>query len=70
MSTLSEVREAITHLSVQERAILAAELCGWEDDAWDVQMKQDAAAGHFQGMNNAALSEMTEGRCVPLEEGL
>ena len=65
-----EIREAIAQLGVEERASLAADLCGWQDDAWDAQMKQDAAAGRLQSMNDAAVREHAAGYTVPLEEGL
>ena len=45
MSTVAEIREAIAELSLEERAELFAELCGWEDVAWDLQMMAAAAAG-------------------------
>jgi hypothetical protein len=38
-------------LSVEERAEIAAKLCGWTDDNWDRQMKADAAAGKTQPLN-------------------
>jgi len=70
MSTLAEIRDAIAELSLEERAELIAELCGWEDDEWDRQMKADAAAGKFDEMNRRSLEDLRSGRCVPLEEGL
>ena len=70
MSTVAEIRDAIAELSLEERAELIAELCGWEDDEWDRQMKADAAAGKFDRMNQEALEDLRAGRCTPLEEGL
>jgi hypothetical protein len=70
MSTVAEIREAIAELSLEERAELIAELCGWEDDAWDLQMKAAAAAGKFDEMNRRALEDVRAGRCIPLEDGL
>src|SRR5947209_8607906 len=51
MSTITEIREAIEKLSLEERAELLAELHNWEDDEWDRQMRADAAAGRFDAMN-------------------
>src|SRR5438067_8446604 len=54
MSTITEIREAIQKLSLEERAELLADLQNWEDDNWDRQMKADAAAGKFDEMNRRA----------------
>jgi hypothetical protein len=54
MSTVQEIELAIEKLSLEERAGLIARLCGWSDDAWDRQMKTDAAAGKFARLNEDA----------------
>ena len=54
MSTVEEIKMAIGRLSLEERAEIAAELCGWTDDDWDRQMKGDAAAGKFATLNDAS----------------
>lgn len=51
MSTVEEIRTAIQKLSLEERAQITAELCGWTDDEWDCQMREDAAAGKFAALN-------------------
>jgi hypothetical protein len=43
--SLAEIKTAIQQLSFEERAELAAWLHGWEDDAWDEQMKRDIGSG-------------------------
>ena len=68
MSTVEEIKTAISRLSLEERAELTAELCGWTDDAWDRQMKADAAAGKFGPMNGAADAAHATGQTVPLED--
>ena len=45
MSTVAEIKAAISCLSLEERAEVARCLHEWEDDAWDRQMQQDLAAG-------------------------
>jgi hypothetical protein len=35
MSTVEEIKTAIGRLSLEERAEITAELCGWTDDDWD-----------------------------------
>lgn len=54
MSTVAEIKSAIEQLSIEERAELIADLCGWTDDDWDRQMKADAAAGKFASINREA----------------
>ena len=54
MSTVEEIKMAIGNLSLEERAEMLAELCGWTDDEWDSQMKHDAAAGKFTMLNEEA----------------
>jgi hypothetical protein len=70
VSTLTEIREAITHLTLAERAELMAELCAWEDDDWDRQMKNDARSGKFDTMNRQALDDLQADRCRSLESNL
>ena len=54
MSTVAEIRRAIGSLTVEERAEITAELCGWADDDWDRQMKRDAESGKFAAINRAS----------------
>ncbi len=54
MSTIADIKSAIERLSVEERAELVADLCGWRDDDWDKQMKADAKAGKFVALNEDA----------------
>lgn len=61
MSTVQEIKRAIEHLPIEERAALVAELCGWSDDAWDRQMKVDAQAGKFAALNEGAANDYHTG---------
>jgi hypothetical protein len=70
MSTIAEIRAAIAKLTLEEQAELAAELCGWEDDEWDRQMKADGAAGKFAAMDAKDREDLRAGRCLPLDENL
>lgn len=54
MSTVEEVKAALGKLTLEERAEVLSELCGWTDDDWDRQMKADAAAGKFAALNREA----------------
>jgi hypothetical protein len=68
MSTVEEIKTAISKLWLEERAELTAELCAWPDDGWDLQMKTDAAAGKFAPLNLEAQAARTAGRTVPLDD--
>ncbi len=43
--SVQEIKEAVQHLSLEEKAEVAACLHSWNDDAWDEQMKRDLASG-------------------------
>ena len=47
MSTVEEIKVAIEHLSLEERARLARWFHEWTDDAWDRQMQKDVAEGRL-----------------------
>ena len=68
MSTVEEIRTAIERLSLEERAQIIAELCGWSDDDWNRQMKADGAAGKFASLNREAEAADAAGQTRPLED--
>jgi hypothetical protein len=43
--SVQEIKEAVQHLTVEERAEVAACLHSWKDDEWDEKMKRDLDAG-------------------------
>lgn len=47
MSTVDEIKAAITTLSLEQRAELARWFHDWEDDKWDQQIASDAASGRL-----------------------
>jgi hypothetical protein len=68
MSTVESIKTAIKMLSVEERAELTAELCGWTDDDWDRQMKAGAAAGKFASLNGEADAAHRRSETQPLDD--
>jgi hypothetical protein len=60
--SLTQLKEAITKLSFEERAELNRLLYGWEDDAWDKQMAEDVAAGRLDEMIQRAEADLAAGR--------
>lgn len=63
-----EIREAIGKLSLEERAEITAELCGWADDDWDRQMQRDVLQGKFASLNRAGDTAQSIGQTRPLDE--
>jgi len=43
--SVQKIKEAVQHLSLEERAEVAACLRSSSDDEWDEQMKRDLASG-------------------------
>ena len=68
MSKVEEIKTAIRMLSLEERAEIAAELCGWTDDDWDQQMKADGAEGKFEALNHEADIDHATGKMRPLND--
>ena len=66
MKTVAEIKAVIDQLSLPERCELEALLHPLEDDAWDEQMKRDAADGKFEALNGEAEVEHIAGKTIPL----
>jgi len=60
--SLAEIKTAIQQLSFEERAELAAWLHGWDDDAWDEQMKRDIANGNLDTVLREVEDDIKAGR--------
>ena len=59
--SVKEIKEAITQLSIEERLLLMQWLNG-DEDAWDLQMKRDAAAGKFDKLMEESEKDYHAGR--------
>ena len=68
MSTVAEIKMAIGQLSLEERAEIIADLCGWTEDDWDRQMKADAGAGKFTALNHDTDAAHAAGQSLPLDD--
>jgi len=64
--SVAEIKKAIDHLSLEERAELNRQLYGWEDDSWDRQMQADAHAGKFDALVQRAKEEARNGQLTSL----
>jgi hypothetical protein len=48
--SVQEIKDAVLHLSLEERAEVAACLHLWNDDPWDERMKRDLASGKLDNL--------------------
>jgi len=63
MSTVAEIKQAVTKLSLSERAEFAKWFNGWEDDEWDRQMAVDfAPGGRYAGVLREVDDNIRAGR--------
>ena len=64
--TVQEIKAAIPSLTLEERAEVARCLHGWEDDAWDAQMKRDLAAGKLDKVLSKVDADIARGNLSDL----
>ncbi len=62
MSTVAEIKAAISRLTPEERAEVARCLHEWEDDAWDKQMREDLASGRMDTLLKKVDSDIDQGK--------
>ena len=62
MSTVAEIKAAISRLSLEERAEVASCPHEWEDDAWDKQMQQDLSAGKLESLLAKVDKDIDQGK--------
>jgi hypothetical protein len=64
--TLAEIKQAIPQLTLEEKAELARCLHEWDDDEWDVQMKNDLASGKFDKLLSRIDADIERGNLSEL----
>ncbi len=69
MSTVAEIKEAITKLSPREYCELMAELVPNTDDEWDRQMKTDANSGKLDFVDRNVGHAVAKGTASSLKTG-
>ena len=62
MTTLDEIKAAITKLSFDERAQLARWFHGWQDDEWDQQIARDVSSGKLNDLLAEVDEDIRQGR--------
>ena len=70
MSTVVEIKEAITRLSAEEYAELMSELMDFPEDDWDRAMKSDAASGRLDIIDQQITRAAEGDLLVPLKSVL
>lgn len=68
MSTVAEIREAISKLPAQEAWKLAAELRDYLDALWDKQFEDDVNAGRLDSLIARAREEYSSGKTRSMDE--
>jgi hypothetical protein len=69
--TVETIKDAITHLSEQERKQLANGFEELEEEAWDRQMEQDfAPGGRGAHLREEVKADIAAGRTKPMHEFL
>ncbi len=66
MSTVQEIREAVTKLSRDQLAEFREWFDEFDAEAWDCQLEQDVTAGRLDALAEEALRDLREGRCTDL----
>ena len=66
MSTVTEIQEAIVHLSPTERQELLRWLEQYKEDDWDRQISADAASGKLDFLAKEASQAKQYGKLKPL----
>ncbi|HTA31594.1 MAG TPA: hypothetical protein VK731_13965 [Candidatus Cybelea sp.] len=60
--SVQEIKEALLHLSLEERAEVAAFLHSWQDDQWDQQMKRDLVSGKLDRLLASVDADIAENK--------
>jgi hypothetical protein len=64
--SVAEIKAAIPHLTLEQRAEIARALHQWLDDDWDHQMKQDLASGKLAKLLDEVDADIDKGRVTDL----
>lgn len=64
--SVQEIKEAVRHLSLEERAEVAACLHSWDDDKWDEQMKRDLATGKLNTLLSQIDADIAENKTLDM----
>ena len=63
--SVQEIKEAVQHLTLEERAEVAACLHSWSDDPWDEKMKHDLASGKLDKILAQVDADIAKNKLLP-----
>lgn len=66
MSTVREIRTAVSKLSSKDLAAFRAWFTEYDAEKWDQEFEDDVAAGRLDKLAKKALKDFEEGRCTDL----
>jgi hypothetical protein len=66
MSTVQEIKKAVSKLSPEELSAFRAWFAEFDAEAWDRQFERDVAAGRLDALAEEALRDLREERCTDL----
>jgi hypothetical protein len=66
MTTVDEIKAAITHLTAEELQVLRAWYEQFDAEQWDAQIEADVAAGRLDDLAEAALQAFRNGETTEL----
>ena len=66
MSTIQEIKEAVSQLPQEDLAVFRVWFAEFDAMQWDRQLETDAAAGRLDPLADEALTDLREGRCTDL----
>ena len=61
--TITEIKNAVEKLSMQEQKELFKWLDDWREDQWDLQIENDFQTGKLDDLIAEAKKEFREGKC-------
>ena len=66
MSTVQEIREAVSQLPQEDLAAFRVWFAEFDAILWDRQLEANVAAGRLDRLAEEALNDLPEGRCTDL----
>jgi hypothetical protein len=64
MTTVQEIKEAVSDLSPDKLAAFRAWFAEFDAMLWDRQLEADVASGRLDQLGDEALQDLREGRCT------
>jgi hypothetical protein len=66
VSTIEEIEQAVARLGPSDYERFRQWLSDYDNQKWDRQLNEDAAAGKLDALANEALDDLRRGKCTDL----